>query len=108
MKIREALLSKMEEEALELAHRISKALHFGLHEVQDGQPFTNVARINQEFNDLLATEQFLVDFLGKEVPIFQADTMMIRAKKEKLVKYLMYSAKQGIIDDIHLIEDDAT
>jgi NTP pyrophosphatase (non-canonical NTP hydrolase) len=50
----EHLLSITAEECAEVAQRVTKAMRFGLTEIQPGQPFTNADRIMAEFNDLQA------------------------------------------------------
>ena len=47
------LLIALAEECNEVAVRISKALRFGLDEVQPGQGLTNVARISHELRDVV-------------------------------------------------------
>lgn len=47
------ILVSLAEECNEIAHRISKALRFGLSEVQAGQELTNAERIQEEINDFL-------------------------------------------------------
>lgn len=53
------LLLKLEEELIEAAHRVSKAIRFGLDEVQDGQIQTNAQRIEDELTDALTMVEML-------------------------------------------------
>jgi hypothetical protein len=53
------LLICLSEECAEVSQRASKALRFGLQEVQSGQEQTNAERIAQEFQDLLAIIEML-------------------------------------------------
>ena len=55
----EHLLTIGAEECAEVAQRISKALRFGLEEVQPGQLLDNAERIREEFTDLCATLQMI-------------------------------------------------
>ena len=55
----EYLLTCLAEECAEVAQRVSKALRFGLNEVQPGQPFTNAERIADELTDLIAVAHIL-------------------------------------------------
>jgi len=57
---RELLLIVMEECA-EIQHRCSKALRFGVREIQPGQDFTNQERICQELGDLVAVLELVED-----------------------------------------------
>lgn len=50
----EQLLLIAMEECVEVAHRLSKALRFGMEEVQPGQPLTNSQRIYDEYYQLRA------------------------------------------------------
>jgi hypothetical protein len=88
----ELLLCCVAEECAEVAQRVSKALRFGLDEVQPGQPLTNGERITQELNDLWSA----VDLLC-ERGVISADDVRLTgraardAKREKLLRYLEYS-----------------
>jgi len=48
------LLTLLSEECAEVIQRVTKALRFGLDEVQPGQHLTNAERILQEFADVQA------------------------------------------------------
>lgn len=50
----EYLLCCLAEECTEVGQRVSKALRFGLREVQPMQPLNNAERIREEMRDLLA------------------------------------------------------
>ena len=64
MNRQEFLLTIMAEECVEVAQRISKALRFGLDEVQPGQEFKNSERILGEMMDLLAVAQMIEQEAG--------------------------------------------
>ena len=51
---REHLLTCLAEECTEVGQRVTKALRFGLAEVQAGQTLTNRQRIAEEYRDLVA------------------------------------------------------
>ncbi len=57
----EYLLVKLAEECGEVAQRATKALTFGVHEIQKDQPHTNSERIMQEMVDLAAVVGMLQD-----------------------------------------------
>lgn len=76
------------EECAEVAQRLSKALRFGLREIQPKQDLDNRARIQYEFNDLLG----VMAELG-----YTVDAHDGAAKMEKVERYLEYSAKQGTL-----------
>src|SRR5690349_25006079 len=95
---KEHLLIIAMEECNEVAQRISKALRFGLTEVQPDQEMNNVERINQEFNDLKA----VMELLQSEEHInfrqsIEAERFQIEAKKIKIEKYLKYSESVGTL-----------
>ena len=79
------LLTVIIEECAEVQKRATKALRFGLAEIQPGQSQTNVARMSLEIGDLSA----VVDLARTEGLVLQ-DVMMhgYRAKREKLARYL--------------------
>lgn len=84
----EHLLVFLSEECLEVAHIVSKALRFGLQDIEPGQPFTNAQRIKQESTDIVAVME-LVEEAG-----LLPDTRNIRdveAKKAKVKQWLEYS-----------------
>lgn len=91
----EHLLVCLAEECNEVAKRATKALRFGLSEVQSGQSLTNAQRINEEFNDLLAILEMLeeadlsLDSIGKR--------QAVEAKKQKVARFLNYSAECGTL-----------
>jgi ribosomal protein S8 len=90
----ELLLTVLAEECNETAQRVSKALRFGLNEVQRGQDLTNAQRIVYEFNDIMA----VMDILRQEGFIENViDADAIQKKKDKLAEYMDYSQKCGVI-----------
>lgn len=98
MKRYEHLLTILGEEAVEVAQRCSKALRFGLHEVEPGQGYSNRERILVEFADFFAVLEMLntegvLDL--EEYPVAEA----IEAKKAKVEKFLTYSRHCGTLED---------
>ncbi|UCV02335.1 hypothetical protein [Dechloromonas denitrificans] len=91
----EHLLCCLAEEAAEVAHRVSKALRFGLAEIQDGQPHSNSQRISQEFHDMLAIVELL-----EETGALQrsTDTHAIERKKAKVQAYILYAKECGTLN----------
>ncbi len=95
---REHLLIIAMEECHEVAQRISKALRFGLTEVQPDQEMNNAERITQEFNDLNAIIemiQFEDDTWFRQS--IEARRFQIEAKKIKVEKFLKYSEYVGTL-----------
>ncbi len=88
------LLVCLAEECNEVAQRASKALRFGLDEIQPGQPLSNAERIKQEFVDLLAVWAMLCGS-GACEHVSPSDQEAISAKKEKVETFLWYSAGRG-------------
>lgn len=86
----EHLLTVLGEEAGEVIGRASKAIRFGMTEIQPGQPHDNKRRIEQELGDLLATAELL------GLTIHEEDKA---AKKEKLKKYMGYSRELGLLQE---------
>jgi hypothetical protein len=92
----EHLLTILAEECGETAQRATKALRFGLNEVQPGQELNNAERIVYEFNDILSIMNMLVEE-GK-LPRVE-DKGMMGLKKDKVEKYLIYSKEQGLLEE---------
>lgn len=90
----EHLLCILAEECSEVAQRVSKALRFGLSEVEPGQTKNNAERINEELDDLFGVFTMLI---GEEIlrePSLDQGIM----KMSKVEKYLKYSREQGTLD----------
>lgn len=91
MNTNEYLLTQAASECMEVAHRITKALHFGLQEVQPGQNFTNAERIVAEYVELLAVMQELHD---KKLITLPHPVQIIELKAEKVqrvYKFMNYA-----------------
>lgn len=89
-----------------MAQRATKALSFGLLEVQEDQHLNNAERILQEYADLVAVMEMLE--AGGHISLDQRNgplRSMIEAKKQKVEKYLLYSAKCGTLSDHHCNPD---
>lgn len=93
MNLQEHLLTCMAEECAETAQRITKALRFGLAEIQPGQPLTNLQRINVELTDLLAVASLLNDH-GVDIDP-NPDAFVF--KKAKVMRFANYAREQGAL-----------
>lgn len=89
MNLDENLMITAMEECAEVAQRVSKALRFGVDDVQPGQPLDNRERIIGEWNHLICTMRILGFHI--ERPEIQA------AKLEQLARYQVYSRHQGTL-----------
>jgi NTP pyrophosphatase (non-canonical NTP hydrolase) len=88
----EHLLTCLAEECAEVSQRVSKALRFGLHEVQPGQADNNAERIAAELVDLCAVAEILVgEGIIPDRPVSS------RAKREKIEKFMEISRAQGVL-----------
>src|SRR6185295_19839943 len=85
----EHLLTVLAEECAEVAQRASKAVRFGLTEIQPGQGDDNRRRIEKELADLVATA---------ELPGLRIRDEDKLAKKDRLAQYMTYSQKVGTLD----------
>lgn len=91
----EHLLSCLSEECAEVSQRVSKALRFGLAEVQPGQDLTNAQRILVELIDLMAVVEMLAD---ENVIVVGTSTAPAKAaKKAKVEKFMIYAAQCGAL-----------
>lgn len=84
----EYLLTVLGEECAEVIQRASKAIRFGMAEVQPGQHENNRRRLERELADVAAT----VELLGLEIR--EEDKA---AKREKLTKFMAYSESAGTL-----------
>lgn len=92
------LLTQLAEECNEVAQRVSKAIRFGLDEVQEGQEKTNEERIVEEFNDLLTVMKVLEE--NGTIRINPEHQLYYMVKKmAKIEKYLAYSKERGILEE---------
>lgn len=85
----EYLLVTLAEECCEAAQRATKALRFGMNEVQPGQMEDNVRRLERELADTVA----VAEMLG--LKIREEDKA---AKVEKVEKYMNYSRQMGVLE----------
>ncbi len=91
----EHLLTILAEECNEVAQRISKALRFGLDEMQHGQFATNRERIAREMADLLGLWMMLQD--EARFPELSALYPLAVAKVTRVEKWLDVSQTQGTL-----------
>ncbi len=98
MNFKEYLLVSLAEECAEVAQRATKALRFGLDEVQPGQERTNAVRLVDELDDLAV----LVDLcrVNRLIPV-PPDTIHLIAspseKRAKVFKYMDLAERQGTL-----------
>jgi len=86
------LLTKLAEEAAEIAQMALKTQQFGLNEVRAGQDLTNKQRLIGELNDLFA----IVEILNDEYDLgFKPDYDATMKKIEKIKKYYALSQDLG-------------
>jgi NTP pyrophosphatase (non-canonical NTP hydrolase) len=85
------LLICLSEEASEIIHRASKAIRFGLDEVQPGQASSNRERLCDELSDLLA----VVSMLNEEAKLaFEQDQKKEEAKRVRVDHYFGLRSKR--------------
>lgn len=88
------LLSCLAEECTEVGQRVSKALRFGLGEIQPGQSLTNAQRIAGEATDLLAVLEMLEE---RGVFVIDRSPEALTAKHAKVEKFMAYARTQGAL-----------
>ena len=96
------LLTKLAEEASEIAQIALKTQQFGADEVCPGQEHTNTERIHKELIDLLAivcmlNEEFNFGF--NYFNVIKEAAYKIEAKQNKVDKYYQYSQDCGMVED---------
>lgn len=90
------LLTKLAEEASEVAQIVLKTQQFGLDEICPNLPYSNKERCHQEINDFLA----IIAILNDEFDFnYDPDRDQISAKISKINKYYQYSKDLGMIHD---------
>lgn len=94
----EYLLTCLGEECNEIGQRASKALRFGLAEVQPGQPLSNVERLAAELDDLMGVLQLLRE---QGVMDYQPNPARIADKQAKLRAFMGYSESLGTLQADH-------
>lgn len=93
------LLLKIMEECSEISQRASKALQFGMNEIQSGQDLTNQERLQSEIDDLLCiVELFNQHSEAGEGFITKITSEQLDAKRKKLNKFLVYSKDLGVLN----------
>lgn len=91
----EHLLTILGEECAEVHQRASKALRFGLDEIQPGQTLTNAERVMQEFDDLYA----VVLMLQNRALLPGRTARNVQEKQDKVNKFICYSAECGTLSE---------
>lgn len=98
----EHLLTILAEECAEVAQRASKALRFGVNEVEPGQEETNAKRLLMELVDLQAVAYMLAEDRVIEDP--DEWNAWQGLKMEKVERFLAYSAECGTLAPAPAIE----
>ena len=92
----EYLLTCLAEECAEVAQRASKAVRFGVMEIQPGQPYTNKERLADEINDLETIVEMLKDH-GVNLWVPHAEGRR-NQKKAKVHQFMVYSKEMGVLE----------
>lgn len=94
----EHLLTCLAEECAEVSQRVSKALRFGLAEVEPGQAQNNASRIADELDDLFAVARILSDedLLPRGGP---DDISLVDQKRDKIERFMAISREQGVLSE---------
>lgn len=92
---REHLLTCLGEECVEAAQRVSKALRFGVSEIQPGQDLSNSERLELELRDLFAVACILrrEKVLGRFMPTVEE----VDAKEARILKFMAIAREQGVL-----------
>ena len=90
----EYLLTQAASECNEVAHRVTKAMHFGLQESQPGQYQTNAQRIVEEYVDLCAVMEMLEDAGLLKMPTKAEGDLLAASKKAKVEHFMAYAREQ--------------
>lgn len=93
---REYLLTCFAEECNEVAQRCTKALRFGLDEIQPGMELRNDERIMAEVADLFGVLELLTDGGVLSYPLELVP--FVQAKRAKVEFYLKYAQSIGTVE----------
>ena len=95
------LLTKLAEEASEVAQIALKTQQFGADETCPGMNLTNTQRVHEELIDLLAIVGMLNKEFNFEFNLTIEDSLLdsIIAKQEKVNKYYRYSQDCNMVED---------
>lgn len=93
----EHLLTILTEECVESAQRATKAIRFGLEEIQPGQPEDNRRRLEREMAEAVA----VFEMLG--LRIRDEDKAV---KREKVEKFMAYSRELGTLRNTETISGE--
>lgn len=96
MNPQEYLFNQLAQEAVEVAHAVSKALCFGLEDKAPGQALTNAQHLQAEVLQLGAVWRMLLSRGLLPTPPESVIEAACQAKEEKVLKYLRYSQTMGI------------
>lgn len=94
LKVFEEELGELAIELLQLQQRVSKAVRFGVDEIQHGYT-SNKERIEAEWNDVLGA----LSNLAKVGLNLQPDVEAIAAKQSKIEHYSKYSQSLGMVTE---------
>lgn len=95
------LLTIAVEECMETGQRITKALRFGMDEIQAEQDMNNAKRIMQEYVDLITVMSMLARHNKTFSDVFNDSKQIFEwaaIKEKKVEHFLEYSAQQGRLD----------
>lgn len=92
------LLLVLEEECSEVAKVCSKAIRFGIGHTNPELQKTNYTLLLEEYCDLLAAFQMLVDDGIVKPPDFTETNQRVSAKKTKVRKMMEYSRSLGRLE----------
>lgn len=98
--VNDYLLTQAASECCEVAHRITKAQHFGIDEVQPGQELNNAERIMDEYVQLTATMELL--YQQGLLPLTSEAEWARRSviKKERIYMSMHYAQSLGLLEDV--------
>ena len=94
MKVTQYVLLCLAEEANEVAHAVSKVLRFTPDDSAITGGPSNMETLQKEYNDFLAVAELLSSM---SIPL-QRDPVMVEMKKKRLLEYMDYSEKLGVVE----------
>lgn len=92
------LLTLLSEECAEVSQLASKSIRFGLCSCDPTTGKSNMSALHQELIDIIAVTQYLNYEYNFDFDFDNIDWKAVGVKKERIDKYMKYSANLGRVD----------
>jgi hypothetical protein len=97
MNVIEHLLTTLAEECNEVAKDVSKALRFGVQDIEPGKTMTNSDRIVAELVEVMAMAEMLEEAGVIAMPKQPEMRSLMTAKKVRVQRFMEYARQKGTL-----------